>query len=170
MVQIHSPRPILTSLPTYGRQNSKRPPGKIPIANTIDSEHKVPQFRQLETTHVRVSCQDLSNKFKYKKAGRTPTAFVRRPFDSAFLAAIENLVAGLARVRKLPPKFRHRFASRRAINCGFSSSPNAPCTASLPGKKGESVTNVSGTMCCLCLGPLIITHLRQFLLRALIRF
>ena len=91
------------------------------IANTIDSEHKVPKFRQLETTHVRVCCQNLSNKFKHKKAGRTPTAVVRQPFDSAFLAAIENLVAGLARAPKLPPKFRHRFASRRATNCSLSS-------------------------------------------------
>jgi hypothetical protein len=69
VVQIHSPRPILRNLRTYRRQNDKRAPGKMPIANTIDSEQKVPQFRQLETTHVRVSCQNSSNKFKYKKAG-----------------------------------------------------------------------------------------------------
>ena len=33
-------------------------------------------------------------------------------------------------------------------------SPNTPSTASLPPKKGKSVTYVSGTLCYLCLGSL----------------
>src|SRR5215469_15657545 len=38
------------------------------------------------------------------------SASIGEPLNAAFLVAIENLVAGLARDPKLPTKFRHRLA------------------------------------------------------------
>jgi hypothetical protein len=39
----------------------------------------------------------------------------------------------------------------------FHPSPNTPSTASLPPKRGKSVTYVSGTICYLCLGSLVFS-------------
>jgi hypothetical protein len=55
-----------------------------------------------------------------------------------------------------------RFCGRFQTPCtvppqtvAFHPSPNTPSTASLPPKKGQSVTYVSGTICYLCLGSLM---------------
>ena len=79
---------------------------------------------------------------------------IREPLQTAFLIALEDLVAGLAGNPELPAQCRHALASSRHKLRLVHNRTFLPWHP-LPPLKGKSVTHVSGTFCYLCVGPLI---------------
>src|SRR5215469_14552769 len=85
------------------------------------------------------------------------TTAVGQALHTAVLIAVEDLVAGLAGDAKFPAKFSHRLAGKPPRHKLKSLSHHRtllPRHHFLP-KRGKSVTHVSGTICYLCLRPLI---------------
>src|SRR5258707_9788152 len=114
---------------------------------------------------LALNVQDKVFNLKGKLMGiptRTP-APVRQPLNAAFLVTIQDFVAGLAGDPKLPAEFRHRLAGEPAshkLQSLVHHRTLLPRHHSLP-KKGKSVTNVSSTICHLCVGSLTQDHLSK---------
>jgi hypothetical protein len=86
------------------------------------------------TLHVQDKVLHLERKLVGIAIGTA--ASVRQSLNSAFLVAIEDLVAGLAGDSELPTEFGHWLAGDPQTEA-FRPSPNTPSRASLPPPKGK---------------------------------
>src|SRR5215469_6478728 len=108
---------------------------------------------------VTLGCDDQALDLPRQLVGvaNRPARTVGQGLETVFLIALEDLVAGLARNAERATDLAHRFAVQQ-----LSDKPQAfvhyrtllPRHPHLP-RKGNGVTHVSGTICHLCLGPLM---------------